>query len=76
VQHGINRRREQGEISEPGDAPSRKKAANPFHLIRRKAVSFANLKTFVPRPPFGRALFRHAFISSLSWLRQELRPSD
>jgi hypothetical protein len=28
---------------------------NPFHLIRREAVSFANLKTFVPYSPFGRS---------------------
>jgi hypothetical protein len=30
----------------------------PFHLIRREAVSFANLKTFVPGSPFGYATFR------------------
>jgi len=61
VQHGINCRREESQISEPGDATIREKAPNPFHLIRREAVSFANLKTFVPDSPFGRSLFGHAF---------------
>ena len=38
--------------------------SNPFHLIRRKAVSFANLKTFVPDLPFDRDLFlrSHRFL--------------
>jgi hypothetical protein len=48
VQHGINCRREESQISEPGDATIREKAPNPFHLSRREAVPFANLKTFVP----------------------------
>jgi hypothetical protein len=66
VQHGINCRREESQISEPGDATIREKVPNPFHLIRREAVSFANLKTFVPGLPFGvpglpfgRSLFGH-----------------
>ena len=58
VQHGINCRREESQISEPGD---REKTPNPFHLIRREAVSFANFKTFVPGSPFGRSLFGHGF---------------
>ena len=61
VQHGINCRREKSQISEPRDATIREKAPNPFHLIRREAVSFANLKTFVPCSLFGRSLFGHAF---------------
>jgi hypothetical protein len=61
VQHGVNCRREESQISEPGDATIREKAPNPFHLIRREAVSFANLKTFVPYSPFGRSLFGHGF---------------
>jgi hypothetical protein len=61
VQHGINCRREESQISEPGDATMREKAPNPFHLIRREAVSFTNLKTFVPGSPFGRSLFDHGF---------------
>src|ERR1700732_1977366 len=61
VQHGINCRREESQISEPGDATIRDKAPNPFHLIRRETVSFANLKTFVPCSPFGRSLFGHGF---------------
>jgi len=48
VQHGINCRREEGQISEPGGTAIREKASNLLHLSRRKAVSFANLKTFVP----------------------------
>src|SRR5260370_29057041 len=40
VQHGINCHREESQISEPGDATIREKAPNPFHLIRREAVSF------------------------------------
>src|SRR6202030_654792 len=61
VQPGLNCRREESQISEPGDATIREKAPNPFHLIRRETVSFANLKTFVPYSPFGRSLFGHGF---------------
>jgi hypothetical protein len=61
VQHGINCRREESQISEPTDATIRDKAPNPFNLIRREAVSFANLKTLVPYSPFGRSLFDHGF---------------
>ena len=61
MQHGINCRREESQISEPGDATIRETAPNPFHLIRREAVSFANLETFVPYSPFGRSLFGHGF---------------
>jgi hypothetical protein len=61
VQHGINCRREESQISEPWDATIREKAPNPFHLIQREAVSFANLRTFVPYSPFGRSLFDHGF---------------
>jgi hypothetical protein len=61
AQHCINCRREKSQISEPRDATIREKAPNPFHLIRREAVSFANLKTFVPGSPFGRSLFGHGF---------------
>jgi len=61
MQHSINRCRKESQISEPADATIRKKPANPFHLIRREAVSFANLKTFVPGSPFGRSLFGHGF---------------
>src|SRR5882757_9375771 len=61
VQHGINCRREESQISEPGNATIREKAPNPFHLIRREAVSFANLKTFVPDLSFACTLFGHGF---------------
>ena len=54
------------------DATIREKAPNPFHLIRREAVSFANLKTFVPCSPFGRSLFCHGF--SLRRLVSALSP--
>src|ERR1700730_15237584 len=64
VQHGINCRRKESQISEPGDATMREKAPNPFHLSRRKAVSFANLKTFVPGSPFARSLFGHGAFHS------------
>jgi hypothetical protein len=47
VQHSINCRREESQISEPGGATIREKAPNPFHLIRREAVSFANLIPFL-----------------------------
>jgi hypothetical protein len=57
VQHGINCRREESQISEPEDTTIREKAANPFHLSRRKAISFPNLKTFVPDLRFGRDFF-------------------
>jgi hypothetical protein len=40
VQHRINCRREESQISEPEDTTIREKAANPFHLSRRKAISF------------------------------------
>ena len=53
MQHGINCRREQSQISEPGDTAIREKASNPLHLSRRKAVSFVNLKAFVPGLPPG-----------------------
>jgi hypothetical protein len=53
VQHSINCHREQSQISEPGDTTIREKPANPLHLSRRKGVSFANLKTFVPDLPLG-----------------------
>ena len=55
VQHGINCCREESQISEPGDATIREKVPNPFHLTRREAVPFANLKTFVPGLPFVRS---------------------
>jgi hypothetical protein len=57
VQHGINWRRKERQISEPGDATIREKVPNPFHLSRREAVSFANLETFVPDLPFACSLF-------------------
>ena len=57
----------------------REKASNLLHLSRRKAVSFANLKTFVPDLPLGcdSLLRRHRFLPcpcnrpllSLSWSR-------
>ena len=69
MQHGIDCRREESQISEPGDTTIREKAPNPFHLIRREAVPFANLKTFVPCSPFGRSLFGHgAFHSDVRFL--------
>jgi hypothetical protein len=54
---------EESQVSEPGDIPIRENASNPLHLSGREAVSFANLKTFVPDLPFGRDLFlrRHRF---------------
>jgi hypothetical protein len=61
MQHGINCGREESQISEPGDAMIPEKASNPFHLIRREAVSFANLKTLVPGLPFACPLFCHGF---------------
>src|SRR5580704_6434639 len=61
VQHSINCRREESQISELRDAMIREKAPNTFHLSRREAVSFANLKTFVPDLPFARSLFGHGF---------------
>src|SRR5260370_18506264 len=57
VQHRINCRREESQISEPEDTTIREKAANPLHLSRRKAVSFPNLKTFVPDLRLGRDFF-------------------
>jgi hypothetical protein len=64
VQHGVNCRREERQISEPGDATICETAPNPFHLIRREAVSFANLKTFVPDLPFACSLFGHGAFHS------------
>ena len=64
MQHGINCRREESQISEPGDATIREKAPNPFHLSRREAVPFANLKTFVPGLPFACSLFGHGAFHS------------
>jgi hypothetical protein len=61
VQHGINRCREESQISEPTDATIREKTPNPFNLIGREAVSFANAKTFVPGSPFKRSLIGHGF---------------
>src|SRR5260370_449340 len=63
VQHGINCRREESQISEPGDTTIREKAANPLHLSRRKAISLPNRKTFVPDMRLGRDFFlrRHRF---------------
>ena len=49
--------REQRQIPEPGDAAVHEKGSNPLHLIRRKAISFANLKTSVPGLPFGQDSF-------------------
>jgi len=45
----------------------REKASNPLHLSRRKAVSFAKLKTFVPGLPLGHdfSLRRHRFRPSM-----------
>ena len=51
----------------PGDATIREKVPNPFHLTRREAVPFANLKTFVPGLPFARSLFGHGAFHSDVW---------
>jgi hypothetical protein len=67
VQHGINCRREESQISEPGDATIREKVPNPFHLSRREAVPFANPKTFAPGLPFARSLFGHGAFHSDVW---------
>ena len=64
MQHGVNCRREESQISEPRDATIREKAPNPFHLMRREAVSFANLKTFVPYSSFDSALASSLFYLS------------
>src|ERR1700730_10690888 len=64
VQHGINCRREESQISEPGHATIREKVPNPFHLSRRKAVPFANRKTLVPGLPFACSLFGHGAFHS------------
>ncbi len=63
MQHGINRCRKEGQISEPADATIRKKPADLLHLIRCEAVSFANLKTFVPGLSFVDSLFGHGFFA-------------
>ena len=68
VQHGVNCRREESQISEPGDATIREKAPNPFHLIRREAVSFANLKTFVNTRRLGARFLAMAFRSDVWFL--------
>jgi hypothetical protein len=63
VQHGINGCRKESQISEPADATIRKKPADLLHLIRREAVSFANLKTFVPGLSFADSLLGHGFFA-------------
>ena len=57
MQHGINGRREESQIPEPGDTTISEKASNPFHFSRREGVSLANRKTLVPDLPFGRDFF-------------------
>jgi hypothetical protein len=57
VQHGVNRRREESQISDPGDTTIPENASNLFHLSRREAVSFANLQALVPDLPLDRDLF-------------------
>ena len=63
MQHGINGCRKESQISEPADATIRKKPADLLHLIRREAVSFANLKTFVPDLSFADSFFGHNFFA-------------
>jgi hypothetical protein len=80
VQHGINGRREQRQISEPRDATIRENASNPLHLIRRKTVSFADRKTFVPGLPFGQDSFlrghRFSFLPMVQAAPLILKPAD
>jgi hypothetical protein len=40
VQHGIDGRREQSEVPEPGSAAIVKETAYPLHLSRREPISF------------------------------------
>ena len=67
MQHGINCRREESQISEPGDATIREKAPNPFHLIRREAVSFVPTS----RPLFQACRLRVRFFAMV--FRSEVR---
>ena len=67
MQHGIIGCRKESQISEPGDATIREKAPNPFHLFRREAVSFANLKTFVPGLSFADSLLDQGAFHSDVW---------
>jgi hypothetical protein len=60
MQHAINCHREERQISQPGGTAIREKASNLLHLSRRKGVSFANLKTFVPGWSFGPRPFSSA----------------
>jgi hypothetical protein len=57
MQHGIDRSRKESKVSEAGDTTISEDASNPFHLIRRETVSFANLQALVPDLPFDRDLF-------------------
>ena len=64
MQHGINGCRKESQIPEPAHATIRKKPADLLHLTRREAVSFANLKTFVPGLSFADSFFGHGFFRS------------
>jgi hypothetical protein len=46
-----------GATRSPGGTPRFEHTSNPFHLSRCEAISFANLKTFVPSLPFDRDFF-------------------
>ena len=68
MQHGINCRREESQISEPGDATIGEKAPNPFHLIRREAVPFANLRPLFHARRLGARFLAMAFRSDVWFL--------
>src|SRR6266849_6505133 len=79
MQHGVDRHREESQISEPRDPTVREDLSNSLHLSWRECALWPNHKAFVPGPPFGRSLFleRHRF--SLPWLcrsRERSRQSD
>jgi hypothetical protein len=48
VQHGIDGRREQSQVPEPGSAAVVKETAYPLHLSWREPISFAYHKALIP----------------------------
>src|SRR6266849_2878355 len=68
MQHGVDRHREESQLSEPRDPTVREDLSNSLHLSWRERALLPNLKAFVPGAPFGRQLFleRHSF--SLLWV--------
>ena len=73
VQHRINCRREESQISKPEDTTIREKAANPFHLSRRKAISFPQPQDLCSRlAAWPRLLSSTPSISSMSMFKAAL----